>query len=263
VQDQEYFDDIYFSIAALHLFKITQTYPLIYAALECYKRSGLSVDKKHNKKIVRLFKKLENYHYINNGICDRVGNEVEALYADFSNKYSSSNDFLKITQELDKELEKKKASKEEFVSRFMEDLDYSSKKNLIHYTFDRLNNHGLSAGQRLKIYNPDQRVIRKSYNIEHFYPQSEKANTQSLDKDIIDNIGNLLSINFRTNSSLGSVSPSEKAKKLRNELSRDIENYSYVSEFLDKYESDFDDWNEQKITQRANDLANDAWSKVA
>ena len=81
-------------------------YPLILSAIGCYLRSGYGANKSFNPKIVKFFKQLENYHFINNAICERIGNEVESLYADFSKKFAESSNFDETSTQLYKDLKK-------------------------------------------------------------------------------------------------------------------------------------------------------------
>lgn len=257
VEDQERFEEVYSSIESLRLFKITQMYPLLYSGLECFKRSGLAQSRANNHKLVKFFKQIENYHFVNNGICERIGNEVENLYADYSKKFSDTLEFSSVTEDLYRELKAQLATKEEFISRFT-DLSYSPTTiPLISYIFDRINNHGLTFGQRVKIFNPDERVLRKTHNIEHFYPQSpsKNSNLKTLNEDEINNIGNLICISFRTNSKLGNLDPIDKAKKLKADLEREVTNTPYVRKFLEDYSDEFSRWDKGVIEKRANTLA--------
>jgi len=264
IEDQERFDEIYYSIEGLRLFKITQIYPLISAALLCYKKSGLSEQRSNNKKIVEFFKTLENYHFINNAICERIGNEVENLYSEFSKKFADSDDFESVAKDLYLALRKQIASREEFLSRFI-DISYQpSSIPLISYIFDRMNNHKLNAGHRIKIFNSDERVLRKSHNIEHFYPQNPnpKDILEPLTDEQINSIGNLLCISFRTNSKLGNLSPLEKLKRLESDLSKDIANLPYVNDFTKEYKSFIPAWNGEIIEKRALNLSEMAYDNV-
>lgn len=264
VSDQEKFDEIFSSIEGLRLFKVTQIYPLIAAAMSCYLRGGQGSNKASTKKLVKFFGYLENYHFINNAICERIGNEVERLYSDYSKKFAESDKFDEIIGPFYKALEQQKAVKDEFVSRFIDITYQPSSISLISYIFDRINNSGVAAGQRVKIFNPDEKTLRKNHNIEHFYPQNPApdANLPTLSPDEINNIGNLLSISFRTNSKLGNLTPQEKFLKLKGELSKDIQNLHYVREFISKHEGDFAHWDKEVINNRATTIANLSYEKV-
>ena len=125
-------------------------------------------------------------------------------------------------------------------------------------------NFGLDAPQRLPIYNPDPRVLRKSNNIEHFLPQSfvNDPNIDKTTKENIDNIGNLIIIYNKTNSRLGNLHPVEKVALLKGKLRKEIQNLPFVQEFLDNYGDKAADWNAQVIQKRANDLAEISFQKI-
>lgn len=264
LEDQEKFEDVYFSIEALRLFKVTQIYPLILSAIGCYLRSGYGVSKSFNQKIVKFFKKLESYHFINNAVCERIGNEVESLYADFSKKFAESSSFDEISDQLYKELKDQIAMQDEFASRFT-DISYQpSSIPMISYIFDKINNFGLSAGQRVRIFNPDERILRRSHNIEHFYPQNPlpESKLPRLSEDDINNIGNLICISFRTNSKLGNLDPLDKANKLSTDLESEVTNTPYVRKFLTEYKEQIPKWDKSAINMRAVSISQDAYTRV-
>jgi hypothetical protein len=74
---------------------------------QCAIKTGGASDHAAGKALAQLFKAFEKYHFINNAICDRVGNEVEKLYADYCKNYADSTDFIKTTQKLIAELKHK------------------------------------------------------------------------------------------------------------------------------------------------------------
>lgn len=264
VADQEKFDDIFNSIEGLRLFRVTQIYPLISAAINCFIRSGQGEIKADTKKLVKFFRYLENYHFINNAICERIGNEIERLYSDYSKKFADSDNFDEIIAHFYVALGRQKAVKEEFVSRFVDITYQPSSIPLISYIFDRVNNCDLAAAYRVKIFNPDEKTLRKNHNIEHFYPQNPPpdANLPALSGDEVNNIGNLLSISFRTNSKLGNLTPQEKYKKLNGDLSKDIQNLHYVHEFIDDYKDNFSHLDKNVINNRAEKIANLSYDRV-
>ena len=264
LQEAEKFEDVYGSIEGLRLFKITQIYPLISSAIACFIRNGQSRIRSESKKLVKLFKKLEMYHFINNAICERIGNEIENTYSEFSRKYAESDNFDQISEDLYLVLKSQLALKEEFVSRFT-DLGYQANTiPLISYIFDRINNYGLAAGQRIPLFNPDERILRKNHNIEHFYPQNPlpESNLPNLTEEEKNNVGNLLCISFRTNSKLGNLSPENKYHKLKNGLSSEVANTPYVNNFLEEYKNNMSNWNSDVISARARKLAEDAYDRV-
>lgn len=262
--DQDKFEKIHVALEGLRLFKIAQIYPLIYAAISCFVRNGGGEDRALSKKLISMFDLMEKYHFINNAICERIGNEVEKLYADFCVKYAESDDFEQTTKTLVSSLKKQLASEEEFASRFVE-ISYSAGSiPLISYIFDRINNVGLHPGQRVHIFNPDQKILRRNHNIEHFYPQTPESDMK-LDPntlEVVDNIGNLLAISFRTNSSLGNLSPEKKLKRLKGDLMREVQNQPHVQDFILNYERTVASWGKKSINNRAKNIATEAYRRV-
>lgn len=261
---QDKYERIHTAIEGLRLFKIAQIYPVIFAAINCFVRNGNGDNPAQSKKLIALFEFMEKYHFINNAICERIGNEVEKLYADFCKKYKESNSFEDTTNLLIKNLKKQLASEEEFVSRFVE-INYSSGSiPLISYVFDRINNVGLDPGQRINIFNPDQKILRKNHNIEHFYPQSPNEEMKSNNEifEVIDNIGNLLAISFRTNSKLGNLSPKKKIERLKGDLAKEIQNQPYVQDFVCDYEKLSSKWDKNAINKRAKKMARKAYREI-
>ena len=264
IQDTEKYEDVYESIEGLRLFKITQIFPLISSAIACFIRNGQSRERKESNKLVSFFKKLEKYHFINNAICERIGNEVENIYAEYSKKYAESDNFDQISTDLYSALKLQLAQKDEFVSRFT-DIGYqASSIPLISYIFDRFSNFKMASGHRIKIFNPDERVLRRNHNIEHFYPQNplEGAGLPVITDEEKNNIGNLLCISFRTNGKLGNLTPENKYHKLKGNLASDIANIPYVNIFLDEYKDSMSNWNNEVILGRAKNLANDAYDNI-
>ena len=175
-------------------------------------------------------------------------------------RYAKSEDFEKTTVQLINRLKAKVASEEEFTTRFCE-ISYSPETVArIAYIFDRLSNAGVAPGERILIFSPDLGTKRRNYNIEHFLP---KANADQEPVDVVDNIGNLLLISFRTNSSLGNLSPSDKLKKLNGDLLKKIQNLDHVRTFIHKYGDRIRvTWGKSEIEQRARDLAAEAYEKI-
>jgi hypothetical protein len=246
------------------LSKVSQTYPLINAAISSLVRTGGSSSRGAGKVLIKLLDTLEKYHFINSAVCGRVGNEVEKLYANFCKKFCESKDFEKTTNDLILSLRGKLASEEEFTSRFCEISYDSDPIQVIAYIFDRFNNYNLAPGERVAIYDPQTGVKRKNHNVEHFLSQKPDKETtvDSATQEVLDNIGNLLVISFRANSSLGNLSPSKKIQKLKGDLSRKTQNLPYVKEFVEKYGEKAETWDEHAIEDRAHEMAKEAYSQV-
>ena len=154
--DPEYNEDFdpdrlyccYQSINALQHFGMDQPKPLIYSFLKGFYRLKMHYrpqDKsksKHRKTITHFLQSLENYHFINNVVCQRQTNEVEKLYADYSHKFYTAKTediFTAHLYKLYKKLQTQLAKTGEFTENFKE-INYLSKRSDILYIFDRLNN---------------------------------------------------------------------------------------------------------------------------
>lgn len=262
--DADKYHRVYIALQALRLFKVSQIYPLIFAAISSLIKNGKSNDRSSAKVLIRLLDTMEKYHFINNAVCDRVGNEVEKLYAGYCEKFAESVDFEKSTNDLIASLRRQIASENEFTTRFS-DISYGSDKiALIAYIFDRFSNYSVAPGERVAIFDPQSDVARPNHNIEHFLPKKPDDDTtvDSATRQVVDNIGNLLAISFRTNSSLGNLSPGKKIQKLKGDLSKKVQNLAYVREFIEKYGDRAESWDESAIQQRAQDMAKEAYRSI-
>ena len=79
---------------------------------------------------------------------------------------------------------------------------------------------------------------------------------------MVDNIGNLLVIYFKDNSSLGNSGPAEKIKRLKGDSSQKVQNLKHVSDFISEYGDDAASWGAEKIKQRAKSMALKAYRQV-
>jgi hypothetical protein len=262
--DTDKYQSVHLALQAMRLFNVSQIYPVIAAALSSVLRNGGSSSKAMAKTFIRLLETMEKYHFINNGVCDRVGNEVEKLYAGYCSTFSKTEDFEKTVTEFTASLKDKLASQEEFTTRFCEISYEKDSVPLIAYIFDRFSNYGAAPGERVNIFDPQPDVRRSNHNIEHFMPQKPEDGTlfDAATLQVVDNIGNLLAISFRTNSSLGNLPPAKKIQKLQGELSKKVQNLHYVREFIEKYGPSADSWDESAINARATEMAKQAYNRV-
>jgi hypothetical protein len=261
---QDRYEKINRALEALREFNVVQFCPPAFAAIECLARNGGKSKPADAKKLIQLFETFEKYHFINNVICERVGNEVEKLYADACLWYSESNNFIQTTDKLINELKLKLAKEAEFEANFSE-LSYSpDQTSLICYVFDRFANYGLDPGQSVQIYNPDPKIRRRNHNVEHFLPQKPDPalKIKKADLELVDNIGNLLVIYFKDNSSLGNAGPAEKIKRLKGDLNQKVQNLKNVTDFISDYGSDATSWSAEKIKKRAKDMAIKAYQQI-
>ena len=129
------------------------------------------------------------------------------------------------------------------------------------YIFDRFNSYGLGPGQTPQIYDSTPNVKRRHHNIEHFLAQKPGVK-QKTDQSYVDNIGNLLPLYFKDNSTLGNDSPEEKILVLKEELSSGVQCLPFVKDFVTKYSVEAPHWDKERIERRAKDLASKAYLEV-
>lgn len=286
ISDQDKINRINISMDGLRFFKITQIYPLIFSAIYCFNRSPIPEISHGNSKLlnqlVMFFQNLEAYHFVNNAVCDRIGNDIEKLYANFSKEFSESTDFIGTSNRLFEELKNKLAFEEEFTTRFVEiNYEQTGAIPLLMYIFDRFYNFNFTKSEsvsssslsRLKIFNPSESYSRRSLNVDHWYPQNPKAEPNlteanlteaNLTKDDIHNIGNLIVLSYKANSSLNNDLPEVKIKKLKGlgSLSSEIQSSNYVKNFIAEYEKVSSRWTAEIIKERAHQLSKNAYQKI-
>ena len=260
---------VFSSIQGLRYMKITQVYPLIYSIIQAFVRNNLQQIDKYKKSLPLLFKNLESYHFINNLILDRVGNEVEKPYANFARDFANSTEanFNEILKKFYAFLKMKIASKEEFEARFI-DLSYQDEYQKQLYVFDRIYNYAnnkdgeVSATGYVEIFSPNTDLKNFDFTVEHWLPQKNKDTL--VNKDLVDNIGNLLILTGKLNSSLGHKPPELKANLILENVDneKEVSRIAYVKEFVKEFSASHSSWNDQSISTRASILAKHSYSKV-
>jgi hypothetical protein len=80
--------------------------------------------------------------------------------------------------------------------------------------------------------------------------------------EAIDNIGNLLVIYFKDNSSLSNASPIEKIKRLKGDMSQKVQNLKDVTDFINDYGPEANSWGEEQIKKRARAMAIKAYKTI-
>lgn len=256
--NEEYQDQFVAAIQGINLFKVTQHIPLICSIFSAFGRAENRASLVSNI-LLRLMRNIEKYHFVNNEVCDRIGNEVEKPYAEFSKRFASTTDFRQCAREFNNMLGEKLANEFEFVSRFTE-LGYDSLDvSETAYIFDRINNYSLNASQRQKLYNSDPEIVKASFNTEHFLSQTPSYDdVPPEDMQVVHNIGNLFIISRHTNSTLQNGLPATKIQLLRDKSP----NLKYVLDFCDRFESGDRMWGKTEILARARDLAEKAYREV-
>ena len=242
------------SCNAIKAFRVTQPIPLMFSILKAYEK--LEETNRSIKKLINIFRSIETHHFINNKICNRIGNEVEKLYASYSDKFYNGDDFDSTWEEFEKDLIQKTAERDEFTSQFGY-LSYQNEgdKVTIRYVFDLLANKGMKEGQRVPILNYDHLFgrIESPYNIEHVYAQSHASD----DDEFVHEIGNLLIIPKQINGILQNDDFPTKIDKLKNPTSYG-NNITHVPPYIQEFVKEVEEigyWDASTIEDRTNRLA--------
>jgi uncharacterized protein with ParB-like and HNH nuclease domain len=262
---------IYNAIDGLNLFGVTQATPLIWSVLKKFYALNLDQNEQHKKEdtLVRFFETLENYHFINNYILDRVGNEVEKLYASYASDFSrvdTAYSFKDTLKDLFMTLKDQLAPQKTFVAEFS-DLEYSETRNNInlYYIFDRfenvdIKNAKLSPSDRNTIFHQYKAVKKTDIDIEHWYPRSQAKDSDNEVLPWCQNIGNLMAISSKTNKMLGKKMPQEKYEFLKK--NKEYISFNHVNRLLDDYGPSFENWDEARISERAKKMADNAYNNI-
>lgn len=253
------------TLNALQLFGVTQAYPLIIKLMSALSNVK-NVDKKNkdSEYFLNFLIALEKFHFINYAISQRPGNQVEKYYADKCRTVVDEKNLPDFTKEIINELRKEKVvGKAEFIEKFT-DVSYVNDFYLIYYIFDRLNNFGRKGGQYISIYNPDKKLLRRNYDIEHLVAQNlDNYNFDAEEiKGSIDNIGNLLVISKHTNGSASNKSILEKLEIFKD---KEIQNLPEARMLINEWKSkkwETADDAIKNIVERSNTIAYRAYEEV-
>jgi hypothetical protein len=263
-ENEDYYNRINRIFQALKLFRVTQPYPIIYSLFKSYKESPTS----NTKIFFKTLETIEKYHFVNNVISGKIGNEVEKFYSKHAEMiFNSIQSFDMLSTDFINNLSAKRAHKSEFTSNFIENVTYNSKNiALINYVFDRINNYdkkgvSVKGAQYVNIYSPDKTLSKRNYNIEHILPQSSKINYTQNQQDQFDKIGNLLIISRHTNSTLSDKNPKEKIQIIKSDK-KHHSNLRYIDKFLEMYETKMQTWDFDSIDDRSEEIANFAFEAV-
>lgn len=251
--------EIWRTVGALRYFGINQTTPLIFSALTCFYESGAKF-----KEFLSFLRFLESYHFINNKICSRIGNEVEKPYARYCKKFYESDDFTTISSGFIQEMKEQIASAAEFTEKFGEiSYDERSQPPLIRYIFDRLLNEGVKD-DRLEFFDYYALKNKKQsiYTVEHVLPKSKMKTSLSSEADNYERMGNLFVLSNQINSAIGDKPFDKKIQFLKDPQSvkkskvKHVPNY--VKDFIERHES-VKDWNKKYVEERTKSLAKETY----
>jgi hypothetical protein len=244
------------------LFGVTQVVPFIFSLMRAYQAG--SEGEKEAKKVLTMMRTLESFHFVNNKVCNRIGNETEKAYAEFSETLFHAVG-LTETDTVKAWFQKQLASVEEF-SGSLSAISYQNRTDriTIRYVYDKLVNAGVKDGQRVDLVDIDamQRGIKSSYDIEHLLSQSDADSDESL--EYINQIGNLIVIPKQINGIMSNASFDLKMEMLKEpwKFDNNIKHVpSYLQEFVAKYGSV--PWDQDAIRQRTVDLAEAVYDVAA
>jgi uncharacterized protein with ParB-like and HNH nuclease domain len=254
-QDEYRLNDFRYALQALQLFRVTQVYPVLIALYNSYLKTDKS--KSVTKKFVQTVQAIESYHFINNAITKHAGNEVEHAYAEIACKITNDLNFEEACEEMRNYLKQNIEGGEQFMSYFSNITYGTDNLGLIYYIFDRFNNVEANGGQIVEIYNPDPKLRKKNYNIEHLLPQSNlNEDDEEFAEDIIHNIGNLIAVPYHSNSAMGNESFESKKEYLRQDSHLEV-----IHDFMEEY-GHLTEWNAEKISERSKKMAELAYNKI-
>ena len=239
----------------LRLFAVTQVVPFVFSLMRAYRAGGAS-DKDAKEKPLRPCVLWSPFHFVNNKVCNRIGNETEKAYADFSETLFHAAG-LAETDVIRAWFENAMASVEEF-SGSLSAISYQHRTDriTIRYVYDKLVNVGVKDGQRVDLVDIDamQRGIKSSYDIEHLLSQSEADSDEAL--EYIHQIGNLIVIPKQINGIMSNASYDLKMDMLKQPWKYD-NNIKHVPTYLQEFVAQYGDpsWGDVAIRKRTTDLA--------
>lgn len=246
----------------LRLFGVTQVVPFVYSLIRAYKAGEQG--EKEAKKVLTMMRTLESFHFVNNKVCNRIGNETEKAYSGFSPvlfRAVGLSETTKVRSWFDEAL----ASADEFAGS-LSAVSYHNRTDriTIRYIFDKLVNAGIKDGQRLDLVDIDalQRGIRSSYDIEHLLSQSEANSDEA--EEFVHQVGNLIVIPRQINGIMSNAPFDLKMDMLKQPWKYDnnIKNVpSYLQEFVSRYGQK--EWTETAIRERNSHLAGAVYEVAA
>lgn len=255
--NEDHYSQVSRVLQALKFFRVTQAYPLIYSILISYKNTNRSY-----KNLFKILESIEKFHFVNNVIAVRIGNDIEKLYSEKSPQFFyTEHSFIDNVNSLIAELKRKKAHRAEFIENFTENVVYE-KVALINYIYDRINNHDAKGGQRINIFNPEKDLKQRNYNIDHILPQNDKK-LYIDDKrlDLFDTIGNLIILPSHSNSSFQNLSPKDKYDQMIIDTKHQG-GLKYLMNFLNDYKDSFNHWGFDVIKKRSEKIAEHSYDTV-
>ena len=231
---------IYEALKGLSVMGITQSFPLLLCLLANRERIGIDLSK--------IFKIIENYHFVYSAVCKQPGNKVEKVYFQTAKKIqealqSRNKDKVRVgvesaLNEFKNRLEV--PNRDFFIEKFM-DIEYKNYPLVVYI---------LSNVEKAKGGTDEQIVNLKKVNIEHILPKdpSEWKLTKKDIKDYVDNLGNLTLISERINGSMGNQALEEKLDWLK-------KSKLHINQELVKRVELNNKWGKKEIDDRQREIA--------
>lgn len=245
-------------ISVLRLFGVTQVVPFVFSLVRAYAAGDQS--EKEAKKLLSTLRTIESFHFVNNKVCNRIGNETEKAYAEFSERMFHEKGLGEVDA-VRAWFQSALAGLEEFTGNISA-ISYQNRTDrlTIRYVFDKLVNVGVKDGQRIDLVDIDamQRGIMSSYDIEHLLSQSEAEAEDS--HEVGHQIGNLIVIPKQINGIMSNASFVTKMDMLKQPWAYDnkIKNVpSYLQQFVAEYGDMV--WDEDAIQARTAKLAKEVY----
>lgn len=261
-QNAMYLSEFRRVISVLRLFGVTQAIPFVFSLVQAYSAGDKS--DKEAKKLLTVLRTIESFHFVNNKICGRIGNESEKAYADFSEKLFHSEG-LAEAEAIRTWFQGALASVEEFTAS-LSAISYQNRTErlTIRYIFDKLVNVGLKDGQRIDLVDIEaiQKGITSSYDIEHLLSQSEAEAEDG--QEVAHQIGNLIVIPKQINGIMSNATFVQKMDMLKQPwaYNNNIKNVpTYLQEFVAEYGALT--WDEAAIQARTAKVAKDVYVAAA
>jgi hypothetical protein len=246
----------------LRLFGVTQVVPFVFSLVRAY--GAGQPGEKEAKKVLTMLRTLESFHFVNNKVCVRIGNETEKPYAEFSETLFHAAG-LAQGESVKGWFENNLAGFEEFAAG-LSTISYLNRTDRItvRYIYDKLVNVGVKDGQRLDLVDIDaiQRGITSSYDIEHLLSQAEANSDEAM--DYIHQIGNLIVIPKQINGIMSNASFEMKMDMLKAPWTFD-NNIKHVPSYLQAFVADYggETWDEAAIKKRTIDVGKAVYEVAA
>lgn len=224
--------DIYYALEACDIFDVTQVRIFLLALFDVKRKKMIS-----HKQFIRIFKFLEQYHFVFNAICSMRPSGLERRYSSYARKLrmcKDKNETKKCIDELVDTLKEGLPAEEIFVSNFVNiryTSDFAKDKKLVQYII-----------KKYEFYNVNTNEIQPlSFTIEHIMPESTGIKECGM-------IGNLLPLGDKLNSDLMDKDFKYKIKKYS------TSQYKTVEKFAQQYQNN-SEWTKEMIIERTKEIA--------